>query len=91
MDLTEARSRIEEIDMKIISLISERSDLALEVAEAKRHAGVAVRDEDQKEKVITRAVDRAEECGLDPEPVKEIFELLILMNEYRQWQITEGD
>jgi chorismate mutase len=91
MDLIEARSRIEEIDMKIIGLISERSDLAVEVAEAKRHSGVAVRDEDQKTKVITRAVDRAKECGLDPEPVKEIFELLILMNEYRQWQITEGD
>ncbi|EHQ37062.1 chorismate mutase [Methanoplanus limicola] len=91
MDLMEARSRIEEIDMKIISLISERSDLALKVAEAKRIEGGAVRDEEQREKVISRAIDKAREYGLDPEPVKEIFELLILMNEYRQWQIAEGD
>ncbi|UUX91470.1 chorismate mutase [Methanoplanus endosymbiosus] len=91
MDLMGARTRIEEIDMKIIDLISERSDLASVVAEAKRREGGAVRDDEQREKVIARAVDRAKESGLDPEPVKEIFELLILMNEYRQWKITEGD
>jgi len=88
MDLRDARDRIEEIDMKIIGLISERSDLALAVAEAKRKENVSVRDEGQRKRVILRAVEKGKEYGLDPEPVKEIFELLILMNEYRQWEIN---
>ena len=84
------REKIEEIDGRIIKLIAERQRLAGEMAHLKFREGLAIRDPDQRERVLERAFDRAVETKVDPVSVQEIFDILVRMSEDRQ-QECMGD
>jgi len=90
MSLASVREKIEEIDGRIIGLIAERQRLAGEMAHLKFRDGLAIRDPDQKERVLERAFDRAVESKVDPVSVQEIFDILVRMSEDRQ-QECMGD
>ncbi|MDD4299294.1 MAG: chorismate mutase [Methanomicrobium sp.] len=84
MNLKSAREEIEKIDYQIISLIKKRQECALLIHNAKKEENVPVRDETQRENVINRAVEKAEEEGINKDMTREIFEILIEMNESAQ-------
>ncbi|MBC7114396.1 MAG: chorismate mutase [Archaeoglobi archaeon] len=90
--LEEIRKEIEEIDREIIDLIARRTHLAREIVEAKKREGVRieVEDEEQKRKVIGRAIKMANERNLDPSGIKEIFEILTRMN-WEQQKMLLGE
>ncbi|MBC7109509.1 MAG: chorismate mutase [Archaeoglobi archaeon] len=90
--LEEIRKEIEEIDREIVELIAKRTHLAREIVEAKRREGVRieVEDEEQKRKVIGRAIKMANEKNLDPSRIKEIFEILTRMN-WEQQKMLLGE
>lgn len=87
MDLKSARDEISKIDMQILELIKKRQECADIIHKAKIKENVSVRDEKQRNEVLKRAYETAEEMGADPEMTKEIFEILIRMNEKRQTEL----
>jgi chorismate mutase len=90
MTLESVRRRIDEIDAQIVRLISERQQLAGEMARLKFREGIPIRDPGQRENVLGRAFDRAVESKVDPVSVQRIFDILVQMSEERQ-QECMGD
>ena len=92
MSLEEIRSKIENLDIDILNLIDQRTNLAKEVLDAKRKEGKAINDAEQEKIIIMSITDAATEKGLDGESVKNIFEILIKMNVDRQHEFSgEGN
>lgn len=90
MTLESVRKKIDEIDARLIRLISERQQLAGEMAHLKFREGIPIRDPGQREHVLDRAFDRAVEAKVDPVSVQKIFDILVQMSEERQ-QECMGD
>jgi chorismate mutase len=79
--IEEVRSEVASIDEQIVELIARRTDLALQILQAKRADGFTqINDEQQNKRVLDRAVDLATERNIDAGSVKRIFEILIAMN-----------
>ncbi|MBO7388676.1 MAG: chorismate mutase [Methanomicrobium sp.] len=89
MTLLEVRNEILGIDTEIIKLIKKRLACADKVAAAKREEGGSPVDAVQREKVLKRSYEMAKMAGIDPEMTKEIFEILIRMNEKRQTELKK--
>ena len=87
-ELEAVRKEIEEIDVKILTLIDRRVNLAEKVLESKRINGTSINDQKQNEVVISRALNAATELNLDVGSVKAIFELLIKMSIERQNELS---
>lgn len=91
--IEKVRGQIATIDAEIVELIARRTDLASQVLRAKREDGFTqIDDEEQRERVLNRAVDLATERNIDAGSVKEIFEILIAMNLEIQHELSgEGN
>ncbi|MEN6442299.1 MAG: chorismate mutase [Methanoregula sp.] len=87
MSLEEVRAEITHIDEEIIQLIAQRQALAGKIAAIKQEASVSVHDRQRKNDVLAYVMQVAKEKGIDPAPVKTIFETLIAMNEKQQHAI----
>lgn len=72
-ELARFRSRIEEVDRRLIVLLAERVALGRETAGFKKAAGLPILDPQREAEVIRRAVEAAREHDLPPEAVREIF------------------
>jgi len=88
LNLEEIREEISEVDARILELIVRRVALAQDVLAAKTELQVPIDDPRQNGKVLDRATDIAVESGLDVEPVREIFKILIRMNQERQLKLS---
>ena len=84
MSLDEMRSKIEEIDKRIMRLIAERTDIAILIAEIKEKEGLPITDKDQVKKVMQRVSKNADLFGVDKEGVERIFQMLIELNKSKQ-------
>jgi chorismate mutase len=90
MSVAALRQEIEEIDLQIIELIAKRQGLAVQLAPLKRVAGLPIRDDAQRQRVLERIYNDASEHKVDPVRVRQIFEILIAMSEELQ-QGCSGD
>ena len=72
-ELAACRSQIEEIDVKLVTLLAERMVLGQRTAGLKRAAGLPILDPRREAEVIRRAVSAARERALPTEPVRQIF------------------
>jgi len=91
-ELSGIRIEIENIDREIIRLIGNRTNLARDVLEAKKHEGLPINDEKQNQAVMERVANISTECGLDSGEVKNIFKVLIKMSIERQHELSgEGN
>ena len=84
MSLEEMRSKIEEIDEKIMELIAERMDIAILIANIKERDGLPITDKNQEKKVMQSVSENAEIFGMDKEGVEKIFQMLIELNKNKQ-------
>lgn len=92
MDITALREEITSIDDQIIRLIGTRQQTAARIARVKYSQGAQVRDEGRRGEVLDRAFHRAVEEKIDPQSVRQIFEILIEMSEERQHEFMgEGN
>lgn len=55
-----------------------------QIAEVKQDDGMEIEDREREREVVERAVERAEELGVHPDGVREVFETLIEMSKRRQ-------
>jgi len=81
MTLQELRAEIEAVDQEILRLFRARMDIAVRIAEEKVVLGLPTRDPERAGKVLSGVSDQAEVLGLDPNPVRDIFSILIRMSE----------
>lgn len=77
MRLEEIRARINEIDVEIIDLLSERMRLAYETAEVKRRMGAPIVDEERKREVIKNWCEVAKQKNLDVEMIVKLIKTII--------------
>jgi chorismate mutase len=89
MDISDWRTRIDEIDARLVSLLSERSRCVLEIGKIKRTLNLPVYDPEREKEILARIV--AENPGpLDGDALKRLFER-ILDESRRMERVTSGD
>jgi chorismate mutase len=89
--LDELRDEIEEIDSEIVESIARRTYVAESIAQVKDERGMEIHDPDREECVLKRVAERAEALDVDPETVREVFELLMDMSKDEQRRHTDTD
>ena len=77
MTLEELRARLNELDHRLLQLVSERQGLADEIARVKRATGHPLRDYARERQVILRARANADALGVSPGLAEELMHLLI--------------
>ncbi len=75
--LGETRELIDEVDRDLLALLARRAILSRRAAGAKAELGVAVRDPRREAALLASRRRDAEERGLDPDSVGEIFEAVL--------------
>ncbi|MCQ2195564.1 MAG: chorismate mutase [Paludibacteraceae bacterium] len=76
-NITEVRNEIDNIDDAIISLLSERFQYVKEVVKYKEKTAASIDAADRKKAVIEQRRLWAEERGLNPDVIEEIYRRLI--------------
>ena len=86
MDISDWRKRIDEIDRKLVKLLSERSRCAIEVGKLKRSLNLPVYDSGREEKIFNKII--ANNKGpLEDKALKRLFERII--DESRRVELLE--
>jgi chorismate mutase len=75
-ELDALRRAIDDIDVKILDLVSERVKVVLAVGDYKRARAMSAYDPERERQMLERLCARAQ-SPLDPETVRRIFERLI--------------
>ncbi|NLV26109.1 MAG: chorismate mutase [Methanomicrobiales archaeon] len=81
MSLDQLRLSIEDKDRAIIMLVAERMSIVQDIAREKEKQGLPIRIPKQASAVLDRATAESEKLGLDPAPIREIFQILVRMSE----------
>ncbi|WP_316203120.1 MULTISPECIES: chorismate mutase [unclassified Bradyrhizobium] len=87
--LDEFRSRIDLVDAELISLLSERARLAVEIGKYKKIAKLPIMQPDRVRAVLDDRVARGARAGLAPDVVRQIWSILI--DEACRTQEMHGD
>jgi chorismate mutase len=75
--LSPYRERIDALDDQIVALLGKRFDIVREVAALKAERGIAPILPDRIEEVVARARAKAEQEGVDPKLVEQIYRIMI--------------
>lgn len=86
-DLASLRDSIAEIDRALLELLWRRMDVAAEVGRLKAQSGAAVVVRDVEDRVLTRARQYAENCGVSTEVMEQIFQAIIAGSVERQHRV----
>ncbi|MYC82556.1 MAG: chorismate mutase [Acidobacteria bacterium] len=76
MDISDWRKRIDEVDAKLVDLLSDRSGCVMEIGRIKGRRQLAVRDPEREERILER-IARNNKGPLADEAVARIFEAII--------------
>jgi len=75
--LAELRSRLDELDDRLLDLVAERQELGARIAAVKRELGLATRDFTREREVLVQARDRAGALGISPALAESLLRVLI--------------
>ena len=75
-ELEDLREYIDELDDDLLELLSQRFDLVKRVKAVKTENGIGTLQQDRFEDILSRLTSESVEKGLDPEMVKEIWEVI---------------
>lgn len=87
--LDQLRSRIAEVDEKLIQVIGSRKNLVLEIGRVKATLGLPVMDPAQEAAVIRKAAQRARSMGVDEEMTRDVLWRIIAAARSAQEGSTE--
>jgi chorismate mutase len=76
MSLEEWRSKIDEIDRKLVELLNERSRCVLEIGRMKKGDGMALYQPDREREVL-EGVERANRGPLSEAAIRRLFERIL--------------
>jgi len=77
MNLDELRLKLNALDTQLLGIIAERQRLSIDVARAKRDAGLPTRDFRREREVLLRARENAAKQGISPDLGEAVLKLLI--------------
>jgi len=76
MDIEDWRKRIDELDRKMVELLKQRAQCAVEIGRLKRNTNLPVYEPD-REKIILENVCRANRGPLSDDDLKRVYERMI--------------
>lgn len=76
-DIIEVRNEIDRIDAQIIQLLSTRFDYVRQVVKYKENTEVGIEAPQRRAEVIASRRQWAQEAGLNPDVVEQLYNLLI--------------
>lgn len=85
--LSPLRDAIAEVDRTLLELLRRRMELAAEVGRYKAGAGMPVVVQDVEDRVLTRARQHAEACGVSEEVMESVFQAIIRGSVERQYRM----
>jgi len=86
-ELPRLRQAIADVDRAMLDLLRRRMDLAAEVGKIKAATGAAVVVRDAEDRVLTRAREHAEACGVSEDVMAEIFHAIMRGSVERQHRV----
>jgi chorismate mutase/prephenate dehydrogenase len=86
-ELSRLREAIADVDRALLELLRRRMDLAAQVGRVKAAAGAAVVVRDAEDRVLTRARQHAEACGVSEDVMEEIFHAIMRGSVERQHRV----
>lgn len=87
--LEEARNRIDEIDRRFVELLAERYAVVDEICEMKAKDGEDVKDPAREAELLDHVASIADENGLAPEFVRQLYKRILSHSVERQAQRRE--
>ena len=88
MSMEEIRTEVKKVDLEILNLLARRMEIVSLILDEKKKKGLAINDDRQNELVLKRAMEKATELNLDPNAVREIFQVIIDMSISRQHELS---
>src|SRR5436190_18088535 len=85
--LSSLRDAISEVDRTLLELLRRRMELAAEVGRYKAGSGTPVVVRDVEDRVLTRARQHAEACGVSEEVMESVFQAIIRGSVERQYRV----
>ena len=76
-ELEVLRKKINEIDERIVDLLSERLEIAHDILDVKKERGKGIVDKEREQAVMEKARRLAKEKGVDPEFIEDVMRLTI--------------
>ncbi|QUM83796.1 chorismate mutase [Moritella sp. 28] len=76
-DLNDIRTRITTLDNNLLKLLSERRELAIEVAKSKQSTSKPVRDQDREQQLLVRLINQGRALGLDSNYIMNIYHTVL--------------
>ena len=83
-ELRETRDAIDAVDREIIALLSRRAELSRRAGKAKARIGAPVHDQAREAQVLAARRAQAEEQGLDPESIEDVFRAVLRLSRRTQ-------
>lgn len=77
LDLDEIRTKIDDVDRRLISLLAERAALVGEVVHFKRAHHMAVVDRAREDRMLQRIGELAKDEGVDPRVAQQVLRTII--------------
>ena len=87
LPLSQLRDSIADVDRALLELLRRRMDLAAEVGRFKADADLPVVVRDVEDRVLRRARQHADECGVSEDVMAEVFEAIIRGSVERQYRV----
>ena len=76
-ELDRIRERIDDVDRRLVALLSERAQLVEDVVHYKRAHHMAVVDRSREDRMLARIADVAKDAGLDPRVAQQVLRTII--------------
>jgi chorismate mutase/prephenate dehydrogenase len=86
-DLSRLRVAIADVDRALLELLRRRMELAAQIGRVKAAGGLPVVVRDAEDRVLTRARQHAEECGVSEDVMEEIFHAIMRGSVERQHRV----
>ncbi len=77
MEISSLRKKIDEIDRKILDLLSERGNIALDIGRTKRNSNLSIHHPDRENQILER-LETANNGPLSREQIRNIFTQIII-------------
>jgi chorismate mutase/prephenate dehydrogenase len=78
------RLQSDEIDRQLVEVLSQRFAVTAQIGEIKRRVGLPIFVPEREQQVLQARKEQAEEIGLDPGVVVDIFQLIMVYSKKHQ-------
>ena len=78
--IKDLRSKINEIDKKLLDLIIERLQVVREIGREKSKKGIGIIDKNREQEIFKKLIGQTEKQEIDPEKIRKIWKMLMKLS-----------